>query len=256
MAKIEKIMEFMDSIAPFNTAMSWDNCGLLVESTKEDIEKITVCLDITPDIVRKATQDGTDLIISHHPVIFAPIKKITNDSAVSCLVRSNIAAICAHTNLDISSQGVNTALANALNVRNITPFEGEEAIGVYGDLEKPMDRDTLCRYIKEKLNAEYVMLTEAQNRGNDKKISRIAMCSGSGAEFISCAEQCGADAFLTGEVKHHELLEARQGNIDLIAAGHFATEKVVVKPLADMLKKQFPECDVQCADDREPVKIF
>ncbi len=257
MATLRQITEFIDSIAPFDTAMSWDNSGLLVENDCEDIKNITVCLDITQNIVKKAAEDGTQLIISHHPVIFSPIKRIGGDSVVRLLARHNIAALCAHTNLDISSKGVNTALANALELENITAFDGDDVIGVWGDLKKPLCVDEACRYIKEKLSSEYVMLIEAQNKDKtDTKVSRIAMCSGAGFDFISQAKKCGAQIYLTGEAKHNELLEASAGDTDLVLAGHFATERVVVKPLADMINEKFPDCNVKCADDTEPVKIF
>ncbi len=254
LAEITKVVNFIDAKAPFASAESWDNSGLLIGRKGDDIKKITVCLDITPKVIEEAAKNGTQLIVSHHPVIFSPIKRIDEDSPAAMLVRHNIAAICAHTNLDKAKDGVNTALANALELENISFFEDDGAIGVYGDLKKPMDTDELCAHIKEKIDAPYALLVKAKN--GESRVSRLAMCSGSGVDFIDEASKCSAQAFLTGEAKHNELLEAAQGDVNLILAGHFATEKVIVKPLAQMLRKEFPDCDVVCADENEPVKMY
>lgn len=255
MAKISEIYNFIDSIAPFDSAMSWDNSGLLVERDGDEIDKITVCLDITPEIVKEAAKNKTQLIISHHPIIFHPLKRISADNVVRLLNKYNIAAICAHTNLDIAEKGVNKALADKLELHNIKAFENDgETIGIYGDLDKPVTLEEACRYIKEKLNAPYAGLVRAY-KGEDM-ISRIAMCSGAGADFIGESKKYKAQAFLTGEAKHNELIETKEGDTHLILAGHFATEKVITEPLACMLKDKFNDCEVVCADDREPLEVF
>lgn len=252
MASITEIKEYINSIAPFESAMSWDNSGLLIESSKSEIKKIAVCLDITNKVALKAAEDGCDLIISHHPVIFSPIKRVGADSVVRTLLKNDIAAICAHTNLDIAENGVNTALANALELCNIVLFD--EGIGACGSLKRPMSLEELCLYIKDKLNSPYVGLVRAD--GGKETVTRLALCSGAGVDFIGEAEKYGAEAFLTGEAKHNELIEAKEGATHLILAGHFATENVIVKPLADMIRAKFPECEVTAFDDAEPIEAF
>ena len=123
MIKIKNIYEFIDSFAPFKDSMDFDNCGLLVGNINSEVNNVLVALDITNEVVEEAKKLGANLIISHHPVIFKPIKKIMSDSVVYNLIKNDIAAICAHTNLDMAEDtGVNTCLANALELKNLQPL--------------------------------------------------------------------------------------------------------------------------------------
>lgn len=232
MTTIREIIAFCRKIAPFELADEWDNIGLLVGAEDTVISKVLLALDITPEAVWEAHEIGAQLIISHHPVIFEPLRTLEPDHPAYLLAKHDIAALCLHTDLDRAEQGVNTALARALNLKN-TAFYPADYILV-GEPEKPMDSDAFAAFIKARLNAPSVRYT-------DGSVTRVALSSGGGGEGVMLAAQFGFDAFITGELKHHQYIWAKSHGIAAFDAGHFSTENVVIKPLCDMLTEQFPD---------------
>ncbi len=232
--KINEIISFADEIAPFDTAEEWDNVGLLVGSESTDIKRVLLALDITIGVVEEAREKDCGLIVSHHPVIFSPIGSISPDSAVYKLIKYGIAALCLHTDLDRAENGVNTALADALGLKNAVLYP--EDFMVVGDTENTYTADDYAAVIKERLNAPSVRYTSG-------KVSKVAVSSGGGGEGVELAEKYGFDAFVTGELKHHQYIFAVENGIAAFDAGHFPTEDVVIKPLCDMFRKKFPDAE-------------
>ncbi len=233
MTKIKDIIAFTESFAPISSAAEFDNCGLLVGSADNDVRRVLMALDITSEIVKEAKEKGADLIISHHPVIFNPLKSLSSDSVPFLLAQYGISALCLHTNLDVAvDTGVNMCLAEALGLENTEAF-AEEFIFV-GTLSEKMSADALAQHIKTSLNAPFVTYTKGS-----KPIKKLALCSGAGSDMYESALSHGADAFLTGEAKHHEYLYAEEKDVPLIVAGHFSTEDVVITPLMNKLKAEF-----------------
>lgn len=247
---VNDIFEYIDSIAPFNKQCEWDNSGFTVGSKNAEVNKIGVVLDITNDAVEYAFQNGIDLIISHHPVIFRGIKTVTADDPTYLLIRNGISAICAHTSLDIAKGGVNDALAHALGFDNATPLSdcGEtEMVRVIQT--NPIYGRQLAILCANKLS------TSVSIADSGKIIKKVALCGGAGADFMRDAAKAGCDAYITGEAKHHEFLEANAIGITLIAAGHFETENPVVSVLAEKIKNNF-DCEVEIIPQESPVKYY
>lgn len=232
MTTIREIVEYCRKIAPFELADEWDNIGLLVGAENKEITKAFLALDITPEVIKESRQTGANLIISHHPVIFEPLRALTPDDPAYLLAKYDIAALCLHTNLDRAEQGVNTALAKALGLKN-TAFYPEDYILV-GEPEQPMDADGFAAFVKSRLDAPSVRYTN----GNT---TRVAVSSGGGGEGVMLAEKYGFDAFVTGEMKHHQYIWAKSHGIAAFDAGHFPTENVVIEPLCKLLSERFPD---------------
>ena len=230
--KLNNIIDFAQQIAPFDTAEEWDNVGLLVGAPDREISRVLLALDITPAVVQEARETGAELIVSHHPVIFSPLSALRPDSAEYLLVKYDIAALCLHTNLDRADQGVNTALAAALGLDN-TVFFAEDFLLV-GEPEKPCSAEEFAAFVKDRLHAPSVRYT-------DGKVNRVAVSSGGGGEGVELARKYGCDAFVTGELKHHQYLFAAQHKIAAFDAGHFSTEDVVITPLKELFAERFPE---------------
>lgn len=232
--KVIDIYNFLDSIAPFNTALPFDNAGLLVGEGQKEVKKIGVILDVTPEAVDFAQKHDIDLIVSHHPVIFNPLKRLQTDSVPYLLAKHDIAVISAHTNLDAARGGVNDALAKALELENIAPLAENDGgdfppMGRTGTLKRPMSDRDFAIFVAEKLS------TKAKTVLSGKEIAKVALCGGAGEDFITPALKAGADALVTADVKHHNLLLAGSLGLCLIDAGHFETENVVVPILAEKL---------------------
>lgn len=236
MTLIKDIYDFIDNIAPFESAFSYDNCGLLVGNSGSRVNKVLLSLDITKDVVNEAQKIGADLIISHHPIIFRPIRNIYFESTIHLLCKFGINAICAHTNLDIAKNGVNYHLAKALNLQNleILAFEENKPLGFVGTLEKDMECREFAEYVKNSLNCNGVRYTQTS-----RTIKKIAVCSGSGGDLVKDAVLKNADAFVTGEIKHDKILQANELNLIVVDAGHFKTENVIIKPLMNELQNYF-----------------
>lgn len=247
---VKKVFDFINSIAPFEKQCEWDNSGLVVGDPLQEISKVGVVLDITADATRYAAENGIDLIISHHPVIFRAIKSVTADDPAYMLIKNNISAICAHTSLDIAKGGVNDALADALGFENAVPLSdsGEtEMIRICETAE--MSADELSKLISKKLS------TCVSVADGNKSIKKVALCGGAGGDFLFDVAARGCDAFITGEAKHHEFLAAKELGLTLIAAGHFETENPVVAVLAEKIRNEF-DCETQIIPQSSPVKYF
>ena len=237
MTLINDILEFTESFAPSGSAASFDNVGLLVGSGTASVTKALLALDITKEVVEEAANLGAELIISHHPVIFNPLKSMSKDSVPYLLAQNSLSALCLHTNLDIAwDTGVNLCLANALGLENITFYEGEFLLS--GKLREELSAKDFAKLVKEVLGAQAVTCTFM-----DKKVQTVFLCSGAGGSEFLKAVELGADVFLTGEAHHHNYLESLHENVPLVVAGHFETEDIVVEPLREKLSKAFPEVE-------------
>lgn len=235
MTRINDIYTYLCELAPLETAMDFDNCGLLAGSADVSLSRALITLDITCEVIEAAEKLGAELIISHHPVIFNPLKRLETDSAPYMLANRNISAICMHTNLDRAQVcGVNICLANAVGLCGIE-LDSENCIA-YGRVE-PCSCKEFAERVKSSLGCLGVRYTDA-----DREIRRAAVSSGAGGSGISLANG-RVDAFVTGEIKHHELLFAAQNNICVVDAGHRKTEEVVLAPLKNILSKRFPEVE-------------
>ncbi len=244
MAKVKDFYDYLNSIAPFETQEDWDNSGMLVGDMNADVKKVAVALDITPEEIKKAEAVGANLIISHHPVIFNPIKSVTKGSVPYELVASSINALCCHTPLDIADGGTNDSLARLLGI-NVT--RADDPILRLAAVE-PTTAEELAGKIAKALN------TKVRYADAGKKIEKIAICTGAGCSLIEAAGEI--DAFITGDASHHNFLDCVQQGITLIAAGHYETEIVVVPVLVKKLQAQFPDIEIIDIKQENPIKFI
>ena len=246
--RISDIYSFLDEKYPLSLQESWDNSGYIVESDSEKCSKILLTLDITNDSVDEAIYKKADLAISHHPVIFNPLKKIQVDTPVYKLVRSGIGAICMHTNLDIAEGGTNTVIVGKIAEKlgisaNIEPLE-DCGLGCIIELEKVVSCDELAEILKDIFNIERVKMSMY----GEFILSKIAICSGSGGSLWKLAQAKGCDALITGDVKHDVWIDANNSKFTIIDCGHFHTENLVLWELRRVLEEKFPMVDVEISE--------
>lgn len=250
---VGEVLNYFNTIAPLNTAESYDNVGLLTGDPGTVITGAAACLDITEDIINEASVKNANLIISHHPVIFQPVKRIMSDSLVYKLIRNDISAIALHTNFDMSEGGVNDALLELLGWESSGVLEQTQptglGMGAVVDLPLGFTAKALAEHCKKSLDLESVKYCE----GEVQAITRIGVCSGSGGDLLQKAKALGCQALVTGDVKHSVWIEAQNTGMALIDAGHYGTEKCASHRIAALLSRAFPEIPVFAAEsEKEP----
>lgn len=226
------IMSAMESIAPNDLAEEWDNVGLLVGDPDAVVDTAVVTLDITAQAVAFAVEKGAQILVAHHPLIFSPVKAITAPSALYTLCKSGIAAFAAHTNLDAAAGGVNDALAATIGLCDVKEAFG--GIGRVGTLPEAMTPSEFAKLVAVRLG------TAVQLHEGTVPVKTVALVGGAGGDY---ACETTADAYLTGEMKHHEWLELPASKT-AVCAGHYASENVVVAPLAERLQAALPSLTV------------
>lgn len=238
MEKVSKIIKKIEEFAPLETMQKWDNSGWQINLGKESTNKILLTLDVTRSVVNEAVEKHCDLIISHHPVFFNPIKNI-NSPLVIKAIQNNIQIYSAHTNLDVAQGGVSEYLAEKCGFTELdTAFEFIR----YKQLDKSYNFSKLVSTLKTVFSLSSLRVVNAKRT----KYSSIAFCSGSGAEFIPELEKIGIDVFITGDLKHHQALNAEK--MTIIDLGHFHSERFVVEIFENILKDE--DIEIYTASDK------
>ena len=243
-----EIYDFLNEKYPFSLQEKWDNSGFLIENSEEKCKKILLTLDISNSAVREASDKFIDLVISHHPVIFEPLKKINSTSPVMGLIEYSINAICMHTNLDIAEGGTNSVIvkkiSEKLRIKNISIFDDSDRLGHIIELDESITASAFGEILKDIFKCEYVKM----NRSGNKFISKIAICSGSGGSMLGLAIEKNCDAYITGDIKHDVWITANNIGITLFDCGHFHTENLVLWELRRVLEEKFPLIDIEIAE--------
>lgn len=242
---VSQILEELKVIAPPELACSWDNVGLLVDAGRP-VTKVLTALDITADVVREAAAAGCELVVSHHPVIFDPLKRITAEDVPALLLQGGISGICMHTNLDAAPGGVNDLLADTLGIDREGRRNFAENCGRIGAVETTTTA-AIAAFCAKGLHSgvKYV--------DSGRPVTCLAEVSGAGGSYLQEAVDQGADCLVTGEAAHHIALLAKQKGVGLVVAGHWGTEQAVADLLAARLGQAFPELEVRhAAADTDP----
>lgn len=231
--KIQEFIAAMDRIAPKELALEFDNPGLLIEPDHDEIRRVLVALDCSVPVAKEAAEWGADLVLTHHPLFFHPVKRMAYSdpaTAAACaLLRHGIGLFAAHTNLDAAYGGVNETLCTLFGIREAIPFD--EGIGRIGTLKT---EETLAGFGKR---VEAVLRTRVQLSGDpDRTITRIAVMGGSASSAVAAAAAQGADLLLSGELRHSDAVAAQTLGLSLVVAGHYETEAVVLEPLMKRLQ--------------------
>ena len=258
MIRVKTIMEEIEKLAPVSLAESWDNVGLMVGNEDSRVTTVFVCLDVTSDNVRRAIDCGADMIISHHPLIFSPVKRIVeqdvNGRILRDLIKNDISVYSAHTNLDNADGGMNDILADRRDLIYTRKFTDEECIdesgkpidniGRVGILETPMEMSDFAELVKSSLGCNTIRCLGDPS----DVIKTVALCSGSGGFGIYAAYHAGADVYVTSDIKHHEAQLALELGLNLIDAGHFETENTICSFMTEYLESRFDELNVIPSD--------
>ena len=246
---VKELYGRLEERIPRELSCSWDNDGLMCCSDPEkEVRRVLIALDITAEIAEQAVVGGYDLVISHHPLVFRPLKALEPSGPVAKkvirLLCAGVSAMSFHTRLDAVCGGVNDTLAAALGLTETTPFGNDgETIGRMGTLPREMTLTEFAELVKSVTGAPCVTVSDG-----GVPVRRVAILGGSGSDDVGAAEQAGADTYLSGELAHHHLADCPEHGINLVAAGHFYTENPVCETLRGMLLEIDPTLTVDVAN--------
>ena len=239
-------MKAIESVAPLRLQEEYDNSGLQVGLPEAEVRRVLVTLDITEQVIGEAADKDCQMVVSHHPLIFRPLRQIADltwqQRCVSLAIRKGIALYSAHTNLDNARGGVNFEIAERRALKDVDFLQkkpGEDAgSGIIGSFESPVPVSELLSRLKEIFGLDCL----SYSRTDKKSISRIAVCGGAGAFLIPQAKAAGADCFLTGEIHYHDFFE--NDGLLLCSIGHYESEQFTQELLIKLLAAAFPELTV------------
>lgn len=260
MTTASDILEFLDTVAPGYMQYEWDNNGLLCGRPSKEVNKILVALDPFEIVCQEAADINADLLITHHPMIFSPIKALTDETdmgrAMMLLIKNDITAINTHTNLDCAPGGVNDVLAEKVGLSNIQIINPQGTDPQWGLLRcgtvAPQTLRDFMTTVKNNLGCQALRYVDA-----GKPVHRVAVGGGSCGSDLQEAVSAGCDTFVTADVKYNQFREALSSGINIIDAGHFHTENPVCAVLAEKLKFAFPEIEVVLSKKlTDPMNFF
>ena len=232
METVKSIYSELCRIAPLELQMSFDNSGFQFGRETAEVSKVLMALDITAEVVDEAAAIGADLLISHHPLIFSPLKSITDEKLLK-LAANNISVISMHTNLDIVQGGVNDVLIEALGATAEASLD-EQDCGRIGSMPEAMSMENFLAVCKAVLNTKGLRYYDS-----GRPVEKLAVMGGSGGDCVETAYRLGCDTYLTADIKYHQFLQAAELGINLIDGDHFCTENLIIPVLAEKLRTRF-----------------
>lgn len=245
------VIKIIEQSYPPRYAMEWDNVGLLAGRDDREVKRIYIALDATDEVIGAAVEAGADMLITHHPLIFRGMKRINNEDFIGArvikLIQNDISYYAMHTNYDVlgmaalSGRKMGFVRSDVLDV-TAPGEEGKkpEGIGRVGELTEPVSLKVCARLVKERF-----CLSEVKVFGSlDKIIHKIAICPGAGSSVIGAALEAGADVLVTGDIGHHDGIDAVARHLAVIDAGHYGLEHIFIEDMKSYLQKYIPEAEI------------
>jgi dinuclear metal center YbgI/SA1388 family protein len=260
MTPLYEICEFLEAFAPLQLAEDWDNVGLLVGDARQPIRRVMTCLTITPASAAEAVAQAADLIVTHHPLPFRPLKRLTADQTTSRLllqlIRAQVGVYSPHTAFDSAAEGINQQLASGLGLQDVLPLVAHDqtpgwGAGRHGRLYGPVALSSLVQDLKQFLAIGGLHVVGDLSR----TVQHVAVACGAAGEFLGPAARAGCDALVIGETTFHTCLEAEALDVALLLPGHFASERFAVEKLAEHLTGRFPDLTVWASrEESDPLQ--
>lgn len=258
MITVKDIYDEINKIAPFSLQEGYDNSGLIIGNGNDSVSKVMIALDVTADIAYDAVEAGTDLIITHHPIIFNAIKRIDTGTPLGLLLSNGINVISAHTNFD--SAVMNDILCERIGLVPDEPLviENGTPIGYICESKSEFTAKELADSVKQTLGNTVIRYNDLSRTSmhSDKKINRIAVCSGSGGSLLGEVISKGCDAFITGDVKHDVFIDAHNAGVCVLDAGHFHTENIFCEYMQKVLSEKLPEVEFTVAASNRDILSY
>lgn len=262
MTTVHQLCQLLESFAPNHLAEEWDNTGLLLGDPQAAVARVMTCLTLTPESVQEAVQREANLVVSHHPLPFRPLKQLTTDTVEGSmlwqLARNGVSIYSPHTAFDSAASGINASLGERLGVGSLQPLvadpqQPELGAGRIGRLTPPCTLDQFAQRVQTQLGAESIRVVGTA----EHSVEQVALACGSGGSFLAAAKQAGADTMVTGEATFHNCLAAKAAGIALVLPGHYASERFAVEQLAEWLQAATPGIEVWASEqETDPLRTL
>lgn len=263
--KAMELIKYLEEMIPPTCACSWDNVGLLAGRRDKEVKRVYVALDATDEVVADAIRNNCDFLLTHHPLLFHSIKRITDEDFIGRrllgIIGSDISYYAMHTSFDAAPDGMADMAAMLLGLGMGVPMEvmSDEletpwGIGKTGNLEEECTLRELCERVKERFMVKNVNVYPA--KGLEGKVKRVAISPGSGRSMIEAAKNTQAEVLITGDIGHHEGIDAQAMGISIIDAGHFGLEKIFIPIMAERIRGDFPELEIFTAQPQAPCQVL
>ncbi len=258
--KCAELIDILQQQAAEKYACDWDNVGLLVGSCKQEVKKVYIALDATDEAVREALEAGADMMLTHHPLIFRGMKRITEEDFIGrriiAMIRGGLSYYAMHTNFDV--MGMADLAAEKMGLSETEPLEVTcvedgipQGIGRTGMLEQAVSLAECCEQVKRAFHLEHVKVFGALT----KTVKRAAICPGAGKGDIDYALAAGADVYITGDIDHHAGIDAQASGMAVIDAGHYGIEHIFISYMEQYLREHAPEIETVAQERAEPFRI-
>jgi len=263
MVRIDDVISCLEEMAPEELAEPWDNCGLIIGSGREFTERVVACLDVTCEVVDEALEKHARLIVSHHPLLFTPVKRIglngRRDALLRALIKNDIALYCMHTNADKTYGGLNDLLAGIVGLEPELPVNYQEELGYYraGSLPREYALTEFCERVCQRLKLRNVCVSAASGPDAGGRIKNVVVMCGAYDLSPDKVFRLNADAVLCGEIKYHELLELTGMGVHVVQAGHHGTERFFCNLIEKWVKDKYPALQVDISGFyADPTEVY
>ena len=254
----EYFIEKLEGFCPLELQEDWDNCGFQVDTGKENCERVLVALEVTNEVIDEAIELGADFIVTHHPMLFSPIRKVKADDVIGSyickLIKNDISVYACHTNFDKLDGGNNDYIGALLELEDIRPFDQDNGFCRKGNTPFEVTFLEVVHKAAEAFDIEERFFKTVGDLS--KTIETIGWCSGAGTEFLTAAKQEGCDLYITGDLKYHEAQMAKELGICVLDAGHYGSEKIFVENMADMLRLEVRMGNVEILESAIDINPF
>ena len=255
--KARDIIKAIEEFAPLSIQEGWDNSGLCVGSPEDEVSSVLLGLDCTEKLIDEAIECGADMIVTHHPLIFSGLKKISPEDkvgeAVMKAIKAGISIYAAHTNADKVIAGVSGAMARRLGLKDVTILDEDgdgTGLGVVGNLPEPMSSQEALAFVKERFGLKVLK----SSIPIDGQVCRVALCGGSGGSLIKAARRSGAQLYISGDISYHNFFT--EDGFMIMDIGHYESEIEIVDILFSLLRKNFPTFAVRITQNIYSNPIF
>ena len=268
--RCSEIINILEELAPHRMACEWDNPGLLAGRKEKEVKKLLLCVDADDEAVALAVRQGADMIVSHHPLIFRSIKRVTDEDFIGRrlveMIQSDLSCFAMHTNFDAAPGCMADLAAERLSLKDTEPLEAmgdmeingnsvAYGIGKTGNLAEKLTVKALAEKVKQAFDLPFVLVYGEELM--DMEVEKVALCPGAGGSVIEEAIHAGAKALVTGDISHHQGIDAAARNMAVIDAGHYGMEHIFIQYMAGYLKENLPvEMEIVTAPSAWPTVLL